>query len=112
MTVLIFNNRACGILDAELVRADAQNAGHKAEPLLDPRDPDLDFVGIGTGPGIGSRVIDTAEQLTRALDQAIADPGPHLVEVVIPPSPDPRQVPATLGTSRSSDNRLIAEWHG
>ncbi len=56
--------------------------------------PDLDCVDLGTGLGIASRRVDTAEQLPRALDQTIADPGPHLIEVVIPPYQALQQLPA------------------
>ena len=84
VTVVIFNNRAYGILNTELARIGAQNAGPKAKAQLDLGDPDVDFVELGTGLGISSRRVDTAGQLTGALDQAIADPGPHLIEVVIP----------------------------
>ncbi len=84
VTVVIFNNRAYKILDAALARAGGENAGRKARALLDLRDPDIDFVEIGTGLGIASRRIDNADQLRGTLEQAIADPGPHLIEVVIP----------------------------
>ncbi len=86
ITVVIFNNRSYKILDAALARVSGQNAGRKARALLDLGDPDIDFVELGTGLGVASHRVDTAEQLTRALDQAIADPGPHLIEVVIPRS--------------------------
>jgi acetolactate synthase I/II/III large subunit len=78
VTVVIFNDRGYGILDAELARLDGQSAGDRARALLNLGDPDLDFVELGTGFGIPSRRVDTAEQLTDILDQAIADPGPHL----------------------------------
>lgn len=71
---MIFNDRAYGMLDAELAGAGAQSTGRKAMALLDLRGLDLDFVGLG----IASRHVDTAEQFTRAVDHAIADPGPHL----------------------------------
>ena len=61
-----------------------KDAGPRAKAQLELGDPDLDFVELGTGLGIASRRVDTAEQLTGALDQAIADPGPHLIEAVIP----------------------------
>jgi acetolactate synthase-1/2/3 large subunit len=94
VTVVIFNNRAYGILDAELARLDGQGAGRKAKALLDLGDPDLDFVKLGTGLGISSQRVDTAEDLTDTLAQAIADPGPHLIEVVIPAVSAPGQPPA------------------
>ncbi len=84
VTVVIFNNRAYGILNTELARIGAQKAGPRAKAQLELGDPDVDFVELGTGLGISSRRVDTAERLADALDQAIADPGPHLIEVVIP----------------------------
>ncbi len=84
VTVVIFNNRAYGILDAELARLNGQSAGPKARALFDLGDPDLDFVELAGGLGVASRRVETAEQLPGALDEAIAGSGPHLIEVVIP----------------------------
>ena len=84
VTVVIFNNRSYGILGVELGRMDGQTAGAKARELLDLGHPNLDFVELGTGLGVESRRVDTAEELTGALEQAIADPGPHLIEAVLP----------------------------
>ena len=84
VTVLIFNNRAYKILDGALARAGGGKPGSKAKALLDLGDPDIDFVDLGTGLGIASRRVETAEGLSRALAQAVADPGPHLLEAVIP----------------------------
>ena len=84
VTVVIFNNRGYGILDAELGRIDGQRAGDKARALLELGDPDLDFVSLGTGFGIPSQRVGTAEELSEILDRAIADPGPHLIEAVLP----------------------------
>jgi acetolactate synthase-1/2/3 large subunit len=90
VTVVILNNRAYRILDVELGRLDGQTAGPKAREMLDLSDPDLDFVNLGAGLGVTSCRADTAEQLTGALVQAIADPGPHLIEAVIPAVSSPR----------------------
>ena len=84
VTVVIFNNRAYGILNTEFARIGVQEAGPRAKAQLELGNPDLDFVELGTGLGISSRRVDTGEQLTAALDEAIADPGPHLIEAVIP----------------------------
>jgi acetolactate synthase-1/2/3 large subunit len=84
VTVVIFNNRSYGILNVELARVGAQKAGPKATSQLDLSGPDLDFVSIGTGMGIASSRAETAEDLVDALGRAIAEPGPHLIEVVIP----------------------------
>jgi acetolactate synthase-1/2/3 large subunit len=84
ITVVIFNNRAYGILNAELVRLDRHAAGPRAKSQLDLGNPDLDFVNLATGLGVPASRVDTAELLTDVLEEAIADPGPHLIEVVIP----------------------------
>jgi acetolactate synthase-1/2/3 large subunit len=84
VTVVIFNNRGYAILDAELGRLDAQGVGDKARALLELGDPGLDFVKLGSGLGVVSRRVDTAEQLTGALEEALGEPGPHLIEAVIP----------------------------
>ena len=76
VTVVIFNNRGYRILGAELERLDGQSAGEKAKALIDLGHPDLDFVQLGIGLGVSSRRVDTGEQLTDALDEAIAEPGP------------------------------------
>ncbi len=90
VTVVIFNNRAYGILSTEFARIGVHAPGPRAEAQLELGNPDLDFVELGAGLGIPSRRVDTGEQLTRALDEAIADPGPHLIEAVIPAVPSSR----------------------
>ena len=84
VTVVIFNNRGYAILDAELRRMEASRAGDRARALLDLSAPELDFVKLGSGFGIGSRRVETAEQLTAALERALAEPGPHLIDAVLP----------------------------
>jgi acetolactate synthase-1/2/3 large subunit len=94
VTVVIFNNRSYGILNVELARVGAGAAGPKAGAQLDLSGPDLDFVELGKGFGVPSQRVDTAEQLTDALERAIAEPGPSLIEVVIPSVFSPRQLRA------------------
>ena len=84
VTVVIFNNRAYQILNTEFARTGVHDAGPRARAQLELGNPDVDFVELGGGLGIPSRRADTGEQLTGALDEAIADPGPHLIEALIP----------------------------
>ncbi len=84
VTVVIFNNRGYAILGAELDRMDEPRAGDRAKALLELGDPDIDFVRLGTGFGVPSRRVETAEQLSESLEQAIAEPGPHLIETILP----------------------------
>jgi acetolactate synthase-1/2/3 large subunit len=84
VTVVIFNNRSYAILNIELERVGAQAGGPKAKSQLDLDGPGLDFVSIATGLGIPAVRIETTEELTGALERAVAEPGPHLIELVIP----------------------------
>lgn len=84
VTVVIFNNRSYAILNMELQRVGAESAGPKARAQLDLADPDLDFARIGNGMGVPSVRVGTCEELTAALERSVAEPGPHLIEVVVP----------------------------
>jgi acetolactate synthase-1/2/3 large subunit len=85
VTVVIFNNRSYGILNLELERVGASGAGPKARAQFDLSGPDMDFVAIGNGFGVPSRRVNSAEVLIDALGRSIAEPGPHLIEVIVPP---------------------------
>ncbi len=88
VTTVVYANRAYDILRIELQRVGAEAAGNlpgpKAESLLDLTRPTLDFVHIATGMGVPARRVSTAEELTEALQWAFGEPGPHLIEAVMP----------------------------
>jgi acetolactate synthase-1/2/3 large subunit len=84
VTVVIFNNRSYGILNIELERVGAQAGGPESKAQLDLAGPNLDFVKIANGLGVPSVRVETGEHLVDALERAVAEPGPHLIETVIP----------------------------
>jgi acetolactate synthase-1/2/3 large subunit len=84
VTAVILNNRSYAILDIELERVGAQRPGPTAKQQLDLAGPDLDFVQIAKGLGVPSVRVDTSEDLVAQLERAIAEPGPHLIEAVVP----------------------------
>jgi acetolactate synthase-1/2/3 large subunit len=94
VTVVIFNNRSYSILNVELARVRANGGGPKASAQLDLSGPDLDFTKIAAGMGVPARRVETGEQLAQALQQAMAEPGPQLIEVVIAPVFSARQLRA------------------
>jgi acetolactate synthase-1/2/3 large subunit len=86
ITTVIYNNAAYAILRMELQRAGADAAaGPKAASLLDLGNPSLDFVALATGMGVPATRASTAEEFTEALRRAFAEPGPHLIDAVVPP---------------------------
>jgi acetolactate synthase-1/2/3 large subunit len=86
VTVVIFNNRSYAILNVELQRVGARGDGQKAQSQLDLGRPDLDLVALGNGLGVPSTRVSEARELTEALERAIAEPGPHLIEAPVPPT--------------------------
>ena len=94
VTIVIFNNRSYAILNMELARVGAEAAGPKAKAQLDLGRPDVDFVEIAAGLGVSARRVDTAEELTEAIEHAVGEPGPHLIEAVVPTMFTPRQLRA------------------
>lgn len=87
VTTVIFNNGAYDILRIELQRVGATSAqapGPKALELLDLGSPTIDFVKLAEGMGVPARRATTIEELAAALADAFTEPGPHLIEAVIP----------------------------
>jgi acetolactate synthase-1/2/3 large subunit len=84
VTVVIFNNRSYAILNIELERVGAEAGGERAKSQLDLDGPDLNFAKIADGMGVPSIRVDTSEKFTAALEKAIAEPGPHLIEALVP----------------------------
>lgn len=88
VTTIVYANRSYDILRIELHRVgalgDGDGPGPKTNSLLDLGDPSIDFVRIAEGMGVPSRRVDTAEALADAMRWAFEEPGPHLIEAVVP----------------------------
>jgi acetolactate synthase-1/2/3 large subunit len=84
ITVVILNNRAYAILQLELMRVGAAATGPKSQSLLDLSNPGIDFVAIAEGFGVPAKRATTAEELATHFSAAIAEPGPHLIDTVLP----------------------------
>jgi acetolactate synthase-1/2/3 large subunit len=90
VTTVLINNAAYAILRMELARTragemGAGQAGERAARMLDLSAPTPDFTQLSTGLGVPGRRVTTAEELDRALREAYAEPGPHLIEAIVPP---------------------------
>lgn len=83
ITVVIWANRSYQILRGELTNVGVQNPGPRAIDMLSLDRPAIDWVKQAQSLGVPARQVDTAEDFASALQDAIAEPGPYLVEVVI-----------------------------
>jgi acetolactate synthase I/II/III large subunit len=94
VTTVLINNAAYAILWMELARTAAGQAGERAARMLDLSGPTPDFTKLSEGLGVPARRATTTEELGRALRLAYAEPGPHLIEAIVPPV-----VPPPSGTA-------------
>jgi acetolactate synthase-1/2/3 large subunit len=83
VTTIILANHSYRILNIELMRVGAENAGARAQSQLDLSRPNLDFVALARGMGVPGVRCDTVEDFSRAFARAMAEPGPHLIEAMI-----------------------------
>jgi len=94
VTTVLINNAAYAILRMELARTAAGKAGERASRMLDLSDPTIGFTQISQGLGVPATCVTTAADLAAALRRAYAEPGPHLIEAIVPPV-----VPPSSGTA-------------
>ncbi|HKQ74266.1 MAG TPA: acetolactate synthase large subunit [Blastocatellia bacterium] len=80
---IILNNRSYRILGVELMRAGAKEIGKQAQSLIGLTRPAIDWVSLAKGMGVPGVRVETAEDLTRELERALAEPGPQLIEAIL-----------------------------
>ena len=84
VTVIILNNRSYAILNVELERVGAEGAGTKAKSQLDLSEPPIDFVALAQSMGMPATTVSTARGFNKALENAFKEPGPHLIDAIVP----------------------------
>jgi len=84
VTSIIFNNESYSVLNIELDRVGARDAGAKAKSQLDLSDPTINFAEMAHSMGVHGIRVQTAEDMVKALEYAQSQPGPHLIEAIIP----------------------------
>jgi len=81
---VIYNNRSYAILNLELNRVGADPPGPRAKAMLDLSSPHLDFVAIAHGFGVPASRATSADDFVKQLERALAEPGPALIEAMVP----------------------------
>jgi acetolactate synthase-1/2/3 large subunit len=82
VTVVVCANRRYRILQYELARATA-TPGPTAVALTDLGRPDLSWVALAKGFGVPGVAVHTDAELAVALERAMAEPGPKVIEAVL-----------------------------
>ena len=83
---IVFVNHAYRILKIELARTGAGNPGPAANGMLSLGSPDIDWVKLAEGMGVGAEACSTLPQFNDALIRAMAMPGPRLIAAIVPGS--------------------------
>jgi acetolactate synthase-1/2/3 large subunit len=78
---IVFANRIYQILRGEFDGVGAGEPGQRALDMLKIDRPTLDWVALAKGMGVPGRAVATADEFNKALAEAVADPGPRLIEV-------------------------------
>lgn len=80
---VICSNRKYDILKLEVARAGNTDPGPMTRTLTDLSNPDIRWVDIAKGFGVPALSASSADEFSRALQVALAEPGPFLVEAVL-----------------------------
>ncbi|MCB1485132.1 MAG: acetolactate synthase large subunit [Hyphomicrobiaceae bacterium] len=83
VVTIIGSNRSYNILNVELQRAGVMQPGPVARSMAALDEPFLNWVKIGEGFGVPGVAVDTAEGLAHALERALAEKGPRLIEAIM-----------------------------
>ena len=84
VVTVICANRHYRILEMELQRGGLNALGDNAAALTALDRPTIDWTQLARGFGVPARRVETGEALSDALSRALAEPGPALIEAVIP----------------------------
>src|SRR5207249_4744847 len=81
VVTIVFANRIYQILRGEFDGVGAGEPGQRALDMLKIDRPAIDFVALAKGMGVPGRSVATVDDFNKALAEAIAEPGPRLIEV-------------------------------
>ncbi|PSO18761.1 acetolactate synthase large subunit [Bradyrhizobium sp. MOS003] len=81
IVTIVFANRIYQILRGEFDNVGAGEPGQRANDMLRLDRPTLDFVALAKGMGVPGRAVTNADEFNKALAEAVAEPGPRLIEV-------------------------------
>jgi acetolactate synthase-1/2/3 large subunit len=84
VTTVIYNNGSYAILNMEMGRVGADAPGPTATSLLDISRPDLSFVSLAEGLGVPAVRVDNAGAFHTELAKSFHEPGPKLIEAIVP----------------------------
>lgn len=83
VVTVLCSNRSYRILQIELARAGVAEPGRNARAMTDLSSPALDWVSLARGLGVPGVRVEDADALVAALERALSEPGPALIEALL-----------------------------
>lgn len=83
VTTLLCSNRSYNILKMEFERAGIKSPGQNAKSLVEVDNPTVDWIKVSQGFGVPAVSVNSVETLAKELAKALAEPGPHLIEMIL-----------------------------
>jgi acetolactate synthase-1/2/3 large subunit len=83
ITTLICANRCYNILKLELYRANIKSLSPTLTSMTDIHNPHINWVKIAEAMGVTAVLVNTGEELAHEIKRALAESGPHLIEMVL-----------------------------
>jgi len=84
ITMLICSNRSYNIIKIELSRVGVTLAGPQVSSLVNLNRPDINWVKLAEGMGVPAVSVSCVEGLSKEFSRALSEPGPHLIEMILP----------------------------
>jgi acetolactate synthase I/II/III large subunit len=83
ITTVVFANRSYSVLKREFSSLGIGDPGQCARNLFDIGRPDLDWVSLGKGMGVPSRLVRSLDELAKSLQEGFKAEGPNLIQIDI-----------------------------
>jgi acetolactate synthase-1/2/3 large subunit len=83
IVTIVFANREYKILSVEMARVGVEQPGPKANAMFDLTNPYVDWVSLANGFGVPAARAETIEEFAAAIEAAMANKGPLLIEAVL-----------------------------
>ncbi len=83
VTTLLCANQRYKILQGEVARSGIKDPGPMTRSLTDLANPAIGWASIAEGMGIPSVSVDRAEDLAKAMERGLTEPGPFFIEMLM-----------------------------
>ncbi len=83
VTTILCANHSYRILGIEMMRSGVTQPGKQAMSLFGLSNPMIDWVSLANGMGVSGERVATSDDLVQALERALSEDGPRLIEVTL-----------------------------